>query len=192
MLLYLDTLKKTCFQKKKKEKKRKSDVTSFKPHTTVTLSLVCYFVFWAGTGVGTEDLFFRTHTSTRTVSHSSPAAGVCSCFCMDHPVTIICKQCGEGRRDEESIEIHIHTVHILSICVYIYIYGKEFFFFLYCYYVGVQGAKLNLCLILPLASPTIHIGDSKCQLGVRFSLHVCCYLRLTLSPLLLCLIFFFL
>lgn len=127
MLLYLDTLKKTCFQKKKKEKKRKSDVTSFKPHTTVTLSLVCYFVFWAGTGVGTEDLFFRTHTSTRTVSHSSPAAGVCSCFCMDHPVTIICKQCGEGRRDEES-NTHTYSTYTVYMCIYLYIWEGVFFF----------------------------------------------------------------
>ena len=90
-----------------------------------------------GTGVGTEDLsfttvffnffffFFSTHTSTHVQSvtcHPVSHCRACSFPCMDHPVTIVCKQCGEGRRDKQTVRRRRYMR------IYLNIYLKEYFF----------------------------------------------------------------
>lgn len=136
MLLYLDTLKKTCFRKKRK-KERKRDVTSFL--TSYDCDVVFGLLLYFRDGDGRDGGFVfqdcvPTHTSTCTVSHCCWAR---SCYCMDHPVAIVCKQCGEGRRDDADSEKRLRKkVHIyiyvfiymyVYICTYAYIYMKEYF-----------------------------------------------------------------
>ena len=57
----------------------------------------------------------------------------CSFPCMDHPVTIVCKQCGEGRRDEADNEEKRYML------IYLNIYLKEYFFYLMLLCWGLGG-----------------------------------------------------
>lgn len=137
MSLYLDTLKKkkkkTCFQlKKKRRKKRKKERCHF-----ILTSHDCDFVFcfatlffsgrrWKGRASGRRiclsGLFFfffflfsrlaQAHTYSQSLVTRCWA---CSFPCMDHPVTIVCKQCGEGRRDEaDSEEKRYMLIYLIS------------------------------------------------------------------------------
>lgn len=76
-----------------------------------------------GRGVGMEDLSFRTVfrlTQAHVQSVTLHMLLGLLMFCMDHPVTIVCKQCGEGRRYEADSEERLRKY------IYLYMYIDKY------------------------------------------------------------------
>lgn len=92
MLLYLDTLKKMCFQKKKKNKERKRERCHFM-WTTSNCDFILWFGEWAEGGRRSHFRFQLTQAHIRSRLFTSGWA--CS-SCMDHGVAIFGKQCDGG------------------------------------------------------------------------------------------------
>lgn len=127
---------------------------------------------------------FESHKHTYSLSLFT-CCWACSCFCMDHPVTIVCKQCRQGKRDEADSENSLRRRYIY---IYMHIYILEFrrgtlnlYCVSFCHWLHQQSIK--------------ETKNTECQLGVSFSLHVgflliCCYFQLTFSSLLYVFFFF--
>ena len=146
-----------------------------------------------GTGVGTEDLSFRTvrtvfffffldsHEHTRTVSHLSPSQSLPGLLISLHGSSCNHRlqamwRGEEGQADSEEKKIHAYISKYISERVLFYL-------MLLCWGLGGYTRHV-LCLILPFANNP-PIGDSKQRNSIRtfiFSLHVCCYFAINVLP----------
>lgn len=177
MLLYLDTLKKMCFQKKKE-----------RCHFILT-SCDCDFVFvlllcfWdgggEGSGAGIERLVFDSHKHTYLVSVFT-CCWARSCFCMDHPVTIVCKQCGEEKgRDSQCERLYIKECFLKLLFNVITL--------LVLYHFAICFSNNPPRRLKTQNASWVFVSLCMCF----FFCFVCCYFRLTFStPLPLYVIFF--
>lgn len=130
MLLYLDTLKKDVLPKKEREMSLHFNLIQL----WLCLWFATLFLGWRRDGRRTclSGLCFSSHKHTYSLSLFT-CCWACSCFCMDHPVTIVCKQCGGDEADSRRAYGNI----------YVYIYLKEYFLLL-CW--GLGGTLALYCV----------------------------------------------